>query len=858
MTAREPFAARCRGSAAERARWYRALASAVCATRSPCGAVFESDDRAPVPVVTVRPRSLVETVRASPGARTTGLDRVAGPEAPRPPAGWVDRIRQLVPLRPAGELPSSGGGVGREPPELALLVGADGWVGFQTHWVRGSRGELWAARRVRIAARDTATLEARLEPIASALALDWAAAIDGPVTTWPARVGAAGDWRRGTIRTVPSEAWIVRPLSAAERTAEPAGATSASDGADPEGHAVVFGASGAGKTTYLARRAAEHAERGGSVVVVDLHGDLAPAVLARLSPGVRRRSVALDASDRPVPGIAALEVGSEHAERAAAHLVAGLKRLSPDGTDLYWGFRLERIFDTFVRLVLETGGSLVDLYGLLTDADRRDAARLATRRPEVARFLDELAPVVRRSPDFLWSAATRLSKVVLVPALAELLAPPDGGLEVEALVEEARPLLVRLPFATLGPEAAAFAGTLVLGRIYLGLAARRTEAPSRRSTLVVLDEVQGFAPRLVSELLSESRKFGLRVLVATQYPDRLAPEARSAIAGAPTEFVAFRVPRVLARTVGGWLGLPPDDAERVLAGLPVGHGVRLGPETVGPRSFAWEAAGTSPDAGAWSAAVFATRAEFVLPDGPGADTTEDDRATERLLLAVLAAEESGAPLAAGSVVDAARRLPGVTPAADELAHRWLTLERRGYVEPTGDGLRLTGSGERRLGLRRPTGATRESDAHRALLVATFRLFARRGYRLEIVRQGRYDTTLPDARLAQIPERAGPTPGELAREIERLRTGWAWRFFHGRDVHVEVEVSGALRPERIRRGWAKAEARGAFALFVVGDADRARRVRATLRSLRLAPDRAQVWTLSTGLDAGPSSPRRPNS
>ena len=227
--------------------------------------------------------------------------------------------------------------------------------------------------------------------------------------------------------------------------------------------------------------------------MVDLHGDLAPAILGRLSPESRLRVVAVDATLPPVPGVAAL-VPDGPRDRAAAHLVAALKRLSPDGTDLYWGFRLERIFDTFVRLALETGGSLTDLYDLLTNPDRRDAARLATRSVELARFLDELSPVVRRNPEFLWSASTRLSKVVLVPALRELLAPEEGGLPVEALLTEGRSLLVRLPFASLGPEAAAFAATLLLGRIYLGVAATAERRGRPFPVSVVLDEVQATPP----------------------------------------------------------------------------------------------------------------------------------------------------------------------------------------------------------------------------------------------------------------------------------------------------------------------------------------------------------------------------
>lgn len=83
---------------------------------------------------------------------------------------------------------------------------------------------------------------------------------------------------------------------------------------------------------------------------------------------------------------------------------------------------------------------------------------------------------------------------------------------------------------------------------------------------------------------------------------------------------------------------------------------------------------------------------------------------------------------------------------------------------------------------------------------------------------------------------------MAAALEEAQRGWAWRCFQGLDVHVEAEVSGALRAARVRRGWEKARGRGAFALFLVGDARRAARVRTALRTLGAGPQSAQVWTL----------------
>jgi hypothetical protein len=843
----DTVAAHCRAPYRVRRSFYHALAHALLGAPRPAGAVFEAGPRDAAPRVIVRPARVLDGLRAAPGNEYGPIDARPTPWSPEPPPHFVDRIAVLAPSAPAG--PWSRDPVPLSPPALDGLLADGAWLAVQTFWVATARGDLAIARRFRLAARSRPALRARYDAAAAAMAYEWTSATGVPATVLRSRDAFGRAWRRRSVADFPGEAWLRRSADTVAPTAELRWIGSGRAAADPDGHAVVFGSSGAGKTTYLADRAAGAIARGDPVVVVDLHGDLAPAVLGRLPAEIRARVVAVDAGERPVPGIAAL-TGAAGDDRAAALFVAAVKRLTVDATDLYWGFRLERIFDTFVRLVQESGGSLLDLFDLLTNADRRDAARLATRRPELAHFLEELEPLVRRTPDFLWSAATRLSKVALVPALRELLAPADGGLPVESLIGEGRSVLVRIPFARLGPEAAGLAGTLVLARIFLGLAGRASSECGPRPVLLVLDEVQGFSPRLVAEILAESRKFGLRAIVATQYPERLVPEVRSAAAGASTQFVAFRIPPASAAEAGGWLGLDRLAAERLLPALATGRGVELDPESGSLRSLPPAPEVAADGSAAWKAAVDRTLGEFAPSPVLERSETNDDPVTERILLALLAAEEERRPLVATQVVAAALALPGIAPDAAAVADRWRSIQRGAWVRSSDGPCLLTPAGERWLGLGAPTLATRETGEHRRLLLRTFRVFARRGYRIEILRQGRFDTTLPDARFQQLSRRARTgVPAELASELERARNGWAWRFFSGRDVDVEAEVSGALRPERIRHGCAKAAARGAFVLFVVGDAARARRVRAVLQREGLGRDRAQVWTLAVA--AGPN-------
>jgi Type IV secretion-system coupling protein DNA-binding domain len=747
----------------------------------------------------------------------------------------------------------------RAPAVRATVSPRDAPLGLdvQAHWFPDTTGRLRVWTRFvasRGGAGEAALLYGGLE-LARSIEAAGEPAVDVRIERrW---LGAEAEWSTGRLgrlrRGPPLE---LAPIAAAASV--PLVARAPEGASDPVRHTVVLGATGSGKTGLVAAMAADRIARGTPVLLFDVHGDLAPAVVARLSPSHRRRVLAIDAADPRgrIPGVSILDPApGGGAEAAAADVVAALKRLSSEGGETYWGFRLERIFDTFVRLVQDEQGSLLDLAALLTDARRRESARLTTRRPDAARFLDELPAILRRSPEFLWPAASRLSKIALVPALAALLAPSDGGLPIEEWVGGGGSLVFRLPFSHLGPEGAALAGTLLATRSYLVLARSPVRRGKRLRALFVVDEAHAFSARLLTEMLAEGRKFGIGVVIASQYPERLEPELRAAAAGAAGTHIVFRVPPAAARDVGSWIGMTPTAAVELLPALPVGQAlaVRSGEPA---RFLSGEPLPRDPRA-AWASRVDATALAY-LDSEMGTSVDEPDAIGDMLLLELVGRDGADGSADESEVLSALARRE-VDPIDPEVAARELArLAGRGWVERTAGRVRSLPAGERRLGIGAPTGAVTESAEHRALLVEALRVLARRGLRLEILRQGRFDTRLPDAVVAIVP-RPSPdaSPETVWRTLESRRTGWGWRFFHGRNVHFEAEVSGAERRERIRRGLHKAERRGAFALFLVADARRARRVRAVLVDEGVFPHRAQVWTLPKARPAGPpQQPLRP--
>ncbi|MCI4362611.1 MAG: hypothetical protein L3J77_05420, partial [Thermoplasmata archaeon] len=622
----------------------------------------------------------------------------------------------------------------------------------------------------------------------------------GSLRPYRPRWSARREWRSGAVRWFRSHRAFVAPPDAVARLTV-AGFAAAPFGPALRRHAFVVGASGAGKTACLVHWASTAIRDRRAIVGWDVHGDLAPAILARLSPAERARVVAIDPTDGTAPGVQLL--GGEDGIRGGAErsmLLAALRRVGNRDGETFWGFRIERVLDAFLRITEAEGGDLNDLVELLTDARRREAARMRLGPGELARFLDDLPAVVRRNPEFLWPASARLGPLANDPGLRRLVAPEGRALPLEQLLAGGTSVLWRLPIGELGPEAVEYVVTLLATRVFLG-ACRAGPWPSDRPprVTVLLDEAHRIAPGLLAEMITEGRKFGLSVLAATQYPDRLQPEARSAVGSSVGTHVVFRLPRAAARAIAPWIGEDVETITTAIASLPDGRSIVLPNGPGAARQVVDWPAPPAAERGAWRAATEASRRAHV--DDPESLDGFDGSTAESFLLGTLALEEQGRAATVSTLLRwAGTALPG-DPA--ELPGQRQALLQRGWIELVdAERFRLTDPGRHWLGLDPRTGAVRESALHRALLLGTFRIFARHGIRLEILPQGSFAFRQPDARFRLRDELAGVSPAALADRIAWWQPHWLWRAFHGQDVHVEAEVSGALRPERIERGFAK--------------------------------------------------------
>ncbi len=294
-------------------------------------------------------------------------------------------------------------------------------------------------------------------------------------------------------------------------------------------HIYVIGRTGSGKTNFLRGLAEQHLfSPGTGLAVIDPHGDLAGHVLNTVPAARVDEVVTVDVTD--------------------PHSLPVLNPLAFDGTDAFIRSRVvqdvlelmkQRLyhewsgprFDEMVRLALDTmldGGypvapALTDVPRILTDSGLQTGLIKRLRDPELAarwRFHQRLT-TTREYPDLMDWVVSKFDDISRDESLRMVLGGERNTVDIDRVVRENGILIVRLPEAEVGRQAAELLGSLVLQQLRAALLRRTSSEAAGGHFFVYVDEFQKFATTAFSELVAEARKYGVGIVLAHQNLDQL-------------------------------------------------------------------------------------------------------------------------------------------------------------------------------------------------------------------------------------------------------------------------------------------------------------------------------------------------
>jgi hypothetical protein len=230
-----------------------------------------------------------------------------------------------------------------------------------------------------------------------------------------------------------------------------------------------------------------------------------------------------------------------HHHLVAAGLISTFKKIWYES----WGPRMEHILRFALLTLLEARtGSLLDIQPLLTDKYYREHILIKCINPDILSFwrneFDKYPPALRSE-----AIAPILNKMGLFSAngiLRNIVGQKARSFSMQQVMDEGKILVCNLSKGIIGEDASALLGSMLVTSVQLAALYRaRQPEDTRKPFYLYIDEVHSFISLSFTNILSESRKYGLSLCIAHQYIEQLPEQIRSAIFGNVSTMISFRV-----------------------------------------------------------------------------------------------------------------------------------------------------------------------------------------------------------------------------------------------------------------------------------------------------------------------------
>ena len=352
-------------------------------------------------------------------------------------------------------------------------------------------------------------------------------------------------------------------------------------------HIYLVGATGTGKSTLMLNMLAQDFAAGEGVILIDPHGDLADDAAA-LTPAWRREDVifadAADAEGGFRLNILEGQGGEPALERSyvANALIGIFSQILYPGVDEAFGPMFETYFRNALLLLMEAGGhrpNLADFESVFLDDTMRTDMLGRCRDDKVKEFWTRLAPRITHDEISLINIApyitAKLAQFTGNAQMRRILCSPEPSLDLAGAMDAGRIVILKMSKGLLGQKDCELLAAVTCLRIaQAGMARAAKPRTERRPVRLYIDEFQTCVGDGLGDMLAESRKFGISMVLANQSLSQVSGSGRRPDTGAAAlanaaNLIAFRVGAPDAAKLGPWFA--PDVEWSALCRVPDFH-----------------------------------------------------------------------------------------------------------------------------------------------------------------------------------------------------------------------------------------------------------------------------------------------
>ena len=280
-------------------------------------------------------------------------------------------------------------------------------------------------------------------------------------------------------------------------------------------HVYVIGQTGTGKTNLLKLLARSLHSLGYPVFVIDPHGDLGEELAETVSDAIYLHPT------RSPFGINPLELPPLDDRNQA--ITISLDTLMNLFTNVFrlpeTAVNVRYILQTVARQIYNVGGTptLAGIYRIVMGIYNGADVGITDER------FREQEKLLRNMPDQSFiSTLGRLQSFAEDPILRKLTS--STTVDLDQFIDERKMVIFSVPQPDVGLVASTLVCSTLLLKIYYTVLARARRG-ERKNIFVIVDEFQTLQSLpILSNILSEARKFGLHLIIAHQYADQLTQE----------------------------------------------------------------------------------------------------------------------------------------------------------------------------------------------------------------------------------------------------------------------------------------------------------------------------------------------
>jgi len=317
------------------------------------------------------------------------------------------------------------------------------------------------------------------------------------------------------------------------------------------GHLAVFGKTNTGKSTLLLNIAEQLIFNEKAIILIDPHGELAYKVL-KVIPEQREKDLLYITPEflKIDNEYYAITMNALHVKQSADPVQNELERLrAVDSLKLLfskddrfsmgtWGPRLEVIFSTLTKSLLEidSNATITDLLDLLIDKDCRARFLRITKDREVAGYLKDLYKS-KYNLEYVTSSVNKLMPIKKNMFIRELIASKKQSVDFELLLSGKPIIVVNLSKSNVSETLSSMAGSLIINMLWNTILKLNLQS----QIFLIIDELQNFSALNLKSMLSEGRKYGISMIMATQHMNQIQQDLIDSMLGNIASICAFNI-----------------------------------------------------------------------------------------------------------------------------------------------------------------------------------------------------------------------------------------------------------------------------------------------------------------------------